>query len=120
MLFQYGFLSVLGLSSVASAFQILGGYEAVDSLRPRVPTRPAHYMSEMNRREPEPNIFDERGEDVSSKNMRCGYVNGTCPTGYWYVNSTARSKNKSNSAPQLLNWRFLVSTISPRGSYWLY
>lgn len=98
MLFQYGLLSVLGFSSAASAFQILGGYEAVETLRSRVPSRPAHYLSEMTRRESEPNIFEEREESLSSKNMRCGYVNGTCPTGYWYVDCNARmDKNNSNS-----------------------
>ena len=94
MRFQYGILSVLCFSHIPAAygggFQILGGYEAVDSLRPRTPSRPAPYMSEVIQRGVDDDIF-QRAEAVSSKNMRCGYVNGTCPTGYWYVNPLLNS-----------------------------
>lgn len=85
MKFQYGFFPLVCFSHLAAAhggLKILGGLDAVNSLKPRKPAMSAAYIHQMKQREREASLF-EREQEASSKNMRCGTVNGTCPTGYW-------------------------------------
>jgi hypothetical protein len=90
---QIWLLSVLLLAHSALThgyLKILGGFDAVSSLRLRaaLPFAPwVNHVTEHRAKDTHMEhldlVLDER-----AVNSRCGFVNGSCPDGQWYVQTT--------------------------------
>jgi hypothetical protein len=90
MRLQNWLLSVLSLSHITlghGGLKLFGGFDAVSSLQPRAasPFDPrVHDMIQRRAENTRMGFINERA--VST---RCGAVNGSCPDGYWYVQTAS-------------------------------
>jgi hypothetical protein len=87
MRLQIWLLSVLSLCHITvghGGLKLLGGFDAISSLKSTAASPFAPRFNRMIQRRAENNnnirLINER-----TNNMRCGAVNGSCPAGYWYV-----------------------------------
>jgi len=105
MRLQNWFLSVLSLPYITAGhggLKILGGLNAVSSLKPRASLPSAPGVNHVIQRRAHMGLVDERAaapmglvnERTTPKvNSRCGAVNGSCAPGYWYVQTASLRKD---------------------------
>jgi hypothetical protein len=90
MRLQNWLLSALSLSHITvghGGLKLLGGFNAVSSLKPRSASLFGPRVNHMIQRRAENTHMELIHERTN--NMRCGAVNGSCPAGYWYAQTAS-------------------------------